>query len=184
MQGRVNAAGAIAALGAVALLVGLSLDWFEPQVSGWSAFEIVDLVLAAIAIGVVIAIFTASVERPAGDPSRRWLPLVAGAALVLVLASMVNPPPAAADRSLQTGAWVSLAGALILTVGTVLATTSVSVVVTMRPLDREPPAREHDTDEEEVLGGFADEEAEGVDEGVVPGEEGSETETRPLRRER
>ena len=129
-------AGALAVLGAVALLVGLSLDWYDPEISAWTAFEIIDLLLAAIAVGVVAVALGRSPARPGLERAAGWLPAAALAAIVLVLVSIVNPPPAAIDRSVEVGAWVSLAGAALLVIAAVLATTEVSIVVAMRPRTR------------------------------------------------
>jgi len=137
MQGRINLAGVLAVVGAAALLVGLSLEWFEPEISAWTAFEVVDLLLAAIAITVVAATLGRSPSRPWLERTAGWLAAAAFAALVLVLASLVNKPPAAVDRSIEIGAWVSLGGAFLLVVAAILATTEVSVVVALRPRQRE-----------------------------------------------
>jgi hypothetical protein len=133
MQGRLNAAGILAVIGAGALLAGLFLDWFEPGISAWNAFEIVDLLLAAIALGVLLVALGASSERPRLVALAGWLPVAAFAAFALVVVSLINPPPAVGDGSLELGAWVSLAGTALLIVGAVLATTELSLVVTVRP---------------------------------------------------
>jgi hypothetical protein len=133
MQGRVNAAGILAVIGAAALLVGLFLDWFEPGISAWNAFEIVDLLLAAIALGVLLVALGASSDRPRLVALAGWLPVAAAAAFALVVLSLINPPPTVGDSSLALGAWVSLAGAALIVVGAILATTELSLVITVRP---------------------------------------------------
>jgi hypothetical protein len=133
MQGRLDLAGGLAVIGAIALLAGLWLDWYEPGISAWTAFEIVDLLLAAIAVSVVFVALARSPRRPRVEAVAGWLPIAALAALVLVVAALVNPPPAAIDRPLEIGAWVSLGGAILLVVAAILSTTELSVVVTMRP---------------------------------------------------
>jgi hypothetical protein len=133
MRGRVNGAGVLAVIGAAALLVGLFLNWFEPGVTAWNAFEIVDLLLAAIAVGVLIVALAASSDRPRLVALAGWLPIAAAVALVLVVVSLLNPPPTVGDGSPDIGALVSLAGAALLVVGAVLATTEFSLVITVRP---------------------------------------------------
>jgi len=136
----VNVAGGIAFIGALTLLVGLSLDWYDPEISAWTAFEVVDILLAAIAVGVVVVAVGRSPERPQLEAAAGWLPAAAVAALVLVVVSLINPPPAAVDLDLAVGAWVSLAGAILLVVAAVMATTYLSLVVTMRPRPARRPA--------------------------------------------
>ena len=61
------------AIGAAALLVSLFLNWFKPELTAWTAFEIVDLLLALIALAafvpgdvikaVVATLIAASVHR-------------------------------------------------------------------------------------------------------------------------
>lgn len=159
MQGRLNLAGGLAVLGAVLLLVGLSLDWYEPQISAWTAFEIVDLLLAAIAAAVAAVSLARGPGRPRLEALGAWLPIAALAALVLVLAALVNPPPAAIDRPLEIGAWVSLLGALLLVAAALLRTTKVSVVVTMRPRSQGRADRSERSDRSEEWSLAAEERA-------------------------
>lgn len=137
MRGRVNGAGILAVIGAGALLVGLFLSWFEPGITAWNAFEIVDLLLATIAVGVLLVALAASSDRPRLVALAGWLPAAAFAAFVIVAASLINPPPGVGDGSLEIGAWLSLAGAALLVVGAILATTELSLVITVRPRRRE-----------------------------------------------
>lgn len=140
MRGRVNGAGILAVVGAGVLLVGLFLSWFEPGITAWNAFEIVDLLLATIAVGVLLVALAASSDRPRLVALAGWLPVAATAALVLVVVSLINPPPTVEGSSLEVGAWVSLAGAALLVVGAVLATTEFSLVITVRPRRSEQAA--------------------------------------------
>jgi NADH:ubiquinone oxidoreductase subunit 6 (subunit J) len=210
MQGRVNLAGVLSVIGAVAILVGLSLDWFDPEISAWTAFEIVDLLLAAIAVGTLAVVVAGSAGRPWPEAAAGWLPAGAVAAFVLVAAALINHPPAGIDRSLEIGAWIAFAGAALLVVGAILITTEVSFVVTARPRRHEPgapagppPEEPRETDEfdadEPGLGepdvldadepelGEPDVFEEGDEEIVEPSdvitepvEDPTETETRPL----
>jgi hypothetical protein len=94
---------------------------------------VVDLLLAAIALGVLLVALGASSDRPRLVALAGWLPIAAFATFVLVVVSLINPPPTVGDSSLGIGAWVSLAGAALLVVGAVLSTTELSLVVTVRP---------------------------------------------------
>jgi hypothetical protein len=145
MPKRINGGLALAVLGAVALIVSLSLDWFRPALSAWTVFEIVDLLLAALAVAA-LAIAIGQTIDPGGSLaalSPRWLPAVGIAALVIVIASLINHPPAAVGHSTENGAWIALGAAAGLTLGGWLATTRVSLVITLRPR-QEGTEWEHD----------------------------------------
>ncbi len=124
MPRRIDAGPALAALGALLLLVSLFLDWFG-RASGWAVFELVDLVLAGLAVAALLAAAERGIER-------RWLPAIGAAALVVVAVQLFEPPPAARGGDRDTGAWVALAGALLLAIGGVLTTAAVSVSVQVR----------------------------------------------------
>jgi hypothetical protein len=135
MPERINGGLAVVVLGALALIVSLSLDWFRPALSAWTVFEIVDLLLAALAVAA-LAIAVGQTIYPGGSLaglSPRWLPAIGLAALAIVIESLINPPPAAVDHSTEIGAWIGLGAAAALTVGGFLATARVSLVITLRP---------------------------------------------------
>jgi amino acid transporter len=123
----------VGSVGAVLLIVALFLDWYE-QVTGWTVFEFLDLLLAALALCIL---FSLSAElglvRARSDP---WLSLVAAVvALVVVLSQIVNDPPAVAGPGgpdMDVGIWLALGGAGLMTVGAVLATTHISLAVERR----------------------------------------------------
>jgi ABC-type amino acid transport substrate-binding protein len=152
----------LAAVGAVALLVSLFLDWYgdvdsESAVSAWTSFEIVDVLLAAIGLAVLYAAAEglASAGRIPVVPES--LLRVAGpAALVLIVVSLIDPPPlfGAIDPGREVGIWIALAAAILITLGALLTTMRISVVVSARdrpraaepaaetrPLDTDPPTR-------------------------------------------
>jgi hypothetical protein len=138
MRVRINGGQALAVVGAAALIVSLFLDWFEPGNSAWRLFEIVDLLLAALAVAALV-IATGAVLAPAGPlaaGSSNWLTVIGFAAIVIVAEALINHPPGAVGRAAETGAWIALAGAGVLTVGGVLSATRVSMEITIRP--REP----------------------------------------------
>lgn|SRR3954447_870416 len=133
MPERINGGHALVVLGAVTLFVSLFLHWYEPGRSAWTVFEAWDLVLAAIAIG---AIATVVPLRPSGADqhlvAERWLPALAGAALVIVVLALVNHPPAARGSGPEVGAWLALGSAIVLVAGTILSRARISVVITLQ----------------------------------------------------
>lgn len=127
MARRIDAGPVVAGAAAIALLASLFLDWFDPRASGWSVFEVLDLVLAGLALGALAS----AAGRLGGDPAPRGgrlsgdaapgggrLLLVLGSVALLIVASqMLDPPPAARGQGLGPGAWVALAGAAGLVAG-------------------------------------------------------------------
>ena len=152
MPERIHGGQALVALGAVALIVSLFLNWFEPGNSAWTVFETMDLVLAAIAVAALAAVIPvpATDRRPEGGPlvAARWLPLLGIGALVIVAAALINHPPAARGDAPEVGAWIGLAAAFLITAGWVLSTARISVVITLRsrtpkatdPVETDPDA--------------------------------------------
>ena len=140
---RLDAGAAVAAAGAVLLLVSLFLDWYGDGGEGysaWTVFELVDLVLAAIAI-VAISTFLSRAEVEPRLPQAPLL-LLGGAALVLTASQLVDEPPAVAlsDFELQTGAWLALAGSALLLAGAFMSVARVSFSVEHRePRPSTPP---------------------------------------------
>jgi hypothetical protein len=119
--------------GAVALLASLFLDWFSPGLSGWNAFEALDLLLAALAAGAA-AIAAGRLDRARPAPAT-LLPALSLAALLIVAVQLADPPPVAFDADREAGAWVALAGTLLMAAGSVLTVARVSVVVDVRGRD-------------------------------------------------
>jgi hypothetical protein len=132
---RIEASDALAAVGALLVLVGLFLDWFGP-LNAWEAFEIVDLLLALLAIGVILAAF-ALVD---GFGPRAIAPL--GVLLLLVIFDQLVEPPLGAPTHIGTGAWLALAGAALVAVGGALRVARVSVIISVggRDVRRRVPA--------------------------------------------
>jgi peptidoglycan/LPS O-acetylase OafA/YrhL len=134
MAERFNAGWVLLALGAIVLLVSLFLSWYEPSLTAWTVFEIVDLLLAAIAVAALFGVVAdaAPATRLPRQPRGAGLGL-ALAALVLVFVALVNHPPAAIGRGLELGAWLGLAGAAVMVAGALLGLGRVSVVITRSP---------------------------------------------------
>ena len=149
MPKRINGGMALVVLGAVALIVSLFLHWYEPNRSAWTVFEVWDVVLAGIGVASILAVVPIH-RRDVPDEHlvpQRWLPFLAGAALVIVVVALVNTPPAAQGASLQVGAWLAFGAAVVLATGAILSRARVSLVITPRapgeprptPTPPEPP---------------------------------------------
>ncbi len=136
----------MAALGGLLLLVSLFLDWYEEDVSGekataWNVFEVLDLVLAAIAVASF-----ATLVREIGVPLPKVRVIAAGAllplaltAFVVVVSQLVNHPPAGIDRDAGVGAWLALAATAVMLAGAILAAARISLAVDVGPGDSEAP---------------------------------------------
>jgi len=142
---RIDAGSGLVAVGAAVLLVSLFLDWYEPGLNAWSAFEIVDLALAGLAVAAIVG--AAGPPGP-GAAMVRWGPLVSLAAFVLVAAQIVDLPPDL-DGGREAGAWLALAATLAMGAGSALAVASISVTVDVKGRDRGPLAAAGDQREDE-----------------------------------
>jgi hypothetical protein len=138
----------IVAIGAALLFASLFVDWYGfgqgPDAEGfsaWTAFELVDLLLALLAAAAIVS----ALESLAGTSPRvpAGVATVAGPiALLLVIVSIVNEPPAAQgfDAQLEVGAWLALAGAAIMCAGALFTGNRISLVVTPREREPAPPS--------------------------------------------
>ena len=130
----------VAGVGAVLLLVSLFLDWYD-DFTAWTVFEVLDLVLAAVAIASLL-----SLARELGiGPVRRTilgagalLPLAA-TALVVVVSQALNHPPAADDFGKEFGLWLALAATLVMLAGAILASTRISLALDVEPRSAAEP---------------------------------------------
>ena len=139
------------ALGAIILLVSLFLTWYKPDLTAWTAFEVLDLVLAALALATFAALATAS-GLPAAIPERA-LPWLGAVATVIVAAALINHPPLALGHPPGTGAWLALAGSLLMLAGGVARAARISLAITFdsgpapaRPVAPPPPRSEAHTE--------------------------------------
>jgi hypothetical protein len=130
MERRLDAGPLLVALGAAALLIALWVTWYQPGGTAWHAFEVLDLLLAALALGSAAAAFGLL-----GDGGGRLVLGLALAALVVVVSQLIDPPPAARGADLGTGAWLALAGATVMVVGAVLSQASIAVTVDVKGRD-------------------------------------------------
>jgi hypothetical protein len=126
MPRRIDLGRAVLIGGAALLFVSLFTEWYDTGPTGWEVFEALDLVLAAIALGAVVA----ALRPDAVPPSAAWA--LPGAALVIVIVQLVNAPPAAGDGDPSTGAWLALAGSLLMAAGAALSLAAISVTVQVR----------------------------------------------------
>jgi hypothetical protein len=150
MPERINAGQILVVVGAVALFVSLFLNWYEGPFGGegalsaWTTFELLDIVLAGLALVAIAAVVPiVRADGPATLVSTRWVPFLGLAAFVLVAVTLLNDPPGARDRGLEFGAWIGLAGAAILAVGGLLSFARVSLVISTRPAETEPTKTTH-----------------------------------------
>ena len=133
MTRRIEAGPVLVALGALILLVSLFLDWYQPNVTAWEAFEVLDLVLTAL--GVAALVGAAGAIRPeAAIIERHWLPAIVAAIAIIVAAQILNPPPAVAGDP-DTGAWLALGAAVVMCIGTLLTLGRVSFALTVEGRD-------------------------------------------------
>jgi CDP-diglyceride synthetase len=119
----------LVALGAALLLVSLFLDWYGP-LSAWEAFEVVEVLLAGLAVAALI-VAAGQLVPDLGWGERRWLPAIVVVVAVLVAAELVDPPPAAGAEELEQGAWLAFAAALVMVAGAVLSVGRISFAVSI-----------------------------------------------------
>jgi hypothetical protein len=138
-HGQIPIGPVVAAVGAVLLVVSLFLDWYE-EVSGFTVFELVDLLLVLLALLTVFSLAGGlGIVRPAVSP-----PVSLGVALftlVVVATQIVNDPPAVAGvagPAKDLGIWLALAGSALMVVGALLAGTQISLAVEARPREDRP----------------------------------------------
>jgi len=134
MARRIEAGPIVVLLGATLLLISLFLDWYEPGLTAWTAFESLDLLLAGLAIAAAVA--AAGLLAPdVAKLDRRWLAPLSLLALVVVASQLIDEPPAVGDGDPQSGAWLALAGALLMTAGALLSFSRVRFAVTVEGRD-------------------------------------------------
>jgi hypothetical protein len=129
----------VASIGAVLLIVSLFLDWYE-TLTGWTVFEVVDLVLVGLALWSIFSLAGGLGIVKAGiNPAAALIYTVV--ALLIVLTQVFNDPPAVAGGGgpdKEIGIWLALAGAGLMVAGALLATTHISLAVEARGRDEEP----------------------------------------------
>jgi hypothetical protein len=153
MPQRIDAGPVVAALGAVLLFLSLFLSWYEPDVSGWEAFESLDLILAGVALAAGTLAAGQLGARVAEGADPRLLPGLGAVALAAVGVTLLQEPPAAQGADVTTGAWVALGAALLVLAGGALSAARISVTVTFagRTPRRRVPAVDRRGEEETTI---------------------------------
>jgi len=132
---RIEFAPILAAVGGIVLLVSLFLHWYQPALTAWTVFEVWDVVLAVLAVaGIWVAVASVAWEASARDGA---LPLLGGAAFVIVVSQLINHPPAAQGASVQSGAWLALAGSALMAAAGALKAGNFSLSVSFSSGQRE-----------------------------------------------
>lgn len=134
MDRKIDAGALLVAAAALLLVVSLFLDWFgvsgRQGITGWQAFEVLDLVLVCAALAAVAA--------AVGRLDARVLLGAAILAVVVVASQLIQPPPAALGPGVERriGAWLGLVGALGLLAGAALSAAKIAVTVDVSGRDR------------------------------------------------
>jgi hypothetical protein len=119
MPQRTVAAGIIVVGGAL-LFGSLFVEWYDPGTSGWTAFEVLDLVLAFAGVVAISAGIGALLGERWPDHAR-FVPVIGLVAAVIVLTQLIDPPPLVHDGARRAGGFLALVASLILVGGGVLA---------------------------------------------------------------
>ena len=102
MTRRIEAGPVLVGIGALLMLVSVFLDWYQPNVTAWEAFEILDLLLTVLAVAALVG--AAGTMRPeATIIDRRWLPAIVAALAIIVASQILNAPPTVTSLSVSTG---------------------------------------------------------------------------------
>jgi hypothetical protein len=108
---RISQGEMIAGIGGLALFISLFLNWFA-GFSGWQTFDIVDVLLALLGVGVAVLVGARAAGNPIDVPGGASLVTIAGfAATCIVLTFLLE----ADERDL--GMFIALAAAIAITYG-------------------------------------------------------------------
>jgi hypothetical protein len=134
--GQVPVGPLVAAVGAVLLVVSLFLDWYE-RITGFTAFEFIDLLLVMCALATIASLAGGlGLVRPPVSPAVSLA--VAVFTVLVVLSQVVNHPPIAAGDGgpgKDLGIWLALAGAALMVAGALLGYARISLAVETRRRD-------------------------------------------------
>jgi peptidoglycan/LPS O-acetylase OafA/YrhL len=133
MTRRIEAGPVLVGLGALLVLVSVFLNWYQPNVTAWEAFEALDLLLTALAVAALVGAVGA-IRPEATVIERHWLPAIVAAIAIIVAAQILNPPPSV-DGDPDTGAWLALGAAVVMCIGTLLTLGRVSFALTVEGRD-------------------------------------------------
>jgi hypothetical protein len=126
----------VAGLGGIVLFGSLFLRWYgggelppaqgdlmpygPPDVTGWQALTVIDLLLAVLAlVAIAVPVISVATRGPAKAVGIAVIASALGWLAVLLVAFRLNFPPD--DLSPLHGAWIALAGAVIAWVGSWLS---------------------------------------------------------------
>jgi peptidoglycan/LPS O-acetylase OafA/YrhL len=129
----------IAAIGALLVIVSLFLHWYD-GLTGWTVFEIVDLVLLSLALSMIFAL-VAGTDLVRRDVSPAVILIITVTTLVVVVTQVLNDPPAVAGDAgpgKDIGIWLALGGAGLMVAGALLANAHISLAVEPRRRDESP----------------------------------------------
>jgi hypothetical protein len=113
-------AAVVVVIGGALLFASLFVSWYDPGTSGWTAFEVLDLVLAFAAL-VALSAGIGALFGERWPEHARFVPVIGLVTAVIVLTQLIDPPPLVHDASRKAGGFLALAAALILVGGGVLA---------------------------------------------------------------
>jgi hypothetical protein len=121
-MGRLRDGEWIAGAGAVALLAAMFLHWYAAglvEVTAWQAFDVLDIVLALLALVPLGLVFTQATRRSPSIPvAFSVFTVLAGAlAALLILYRIVNQPGSNDVVEVKAGAWLGFAAAAVITAG-------------------------------------------------------------------
>ena len=130
MTRRIEVGPVLVGIAAILLLVSVFLDWYTPAVTGWDAFEVLDLAL--VGAGLTALVGAAGILAPDNAAiERRWLSVVAALVLVIVVSQILDPPPGV-DGDPDSGAWLALGAAIALSVGAAFSLGRISFALTVQ----------------------------------------------------
>jgi hypothetical protein len=124
----------VVALGALLLIVSLFLSWYDGGITAWDAFEVWDVVLAALGVFTLVLAMGLVVPELALLESPALL-FNAGAVTVIVASQIINQPPAAAGQGRELGCWLALGAAALIVLGTLLTLSRLSFAVAVEGRD-------------------------------------------------
>ena len=92
MAGRINSrivAAVIVVIGGALLFASLFVEWYDPGTSGWTAFEVLDLVLAFAAV-VALSAGVGALFGERWPEHARFVPVIGLVAFVIVLTQLIG----------------------------------------------------------------------------------------------
>jgi hypothetical protein len=142
---RLRLGESLALLGAVCVIVALTLPWYENmegKLSAWSTFGPAVVLLMLAALAALALVLTTLTERTTALPvaAAVWSTLLGILGVVAALVRVLERPHGA--FSLCSGAWLALAGAVLILAGSwqSMRDERTSRYAPAEPEPREPPA--------------------------------------------